>query len=165
MAAPITQVPVVKVGGSPLAATVMDDLTDMRVELSVHASGSATLRFADADFAHMDSGKFTIGAELNISITDEKNAVGEVFSGEIVAVGIDQAPGSRHQLLVEAYDKTHRLSGTTTIKAYLKQSRDKVVKEIAGRHGLSPKVDAGAVLTPDRYRLCVLVGARSLRRI
>jgi phage protein D len=151
MADPITQVPVVKVGGSPLAAKVMDDLADMRVDLSVHASGSATLRFTDADFAHMDSGKFAIGADLVISITDEKNSVGEVFSGEIVAVGIDQVPGSRHQLLVEAYDKTHRLSGTTTIKAYLKQSRDKVVKEIAGRHGLSPKVDAAG--GPEPYLL------------
>lgn len=151
MADPITQVPVVKVGGSPLAATVMDDLVDMRVDLSVHASGSATLRFTDADFAHMDSGKFSIGADLVISITDEKNTVGEVFSGEIVAVGIDQVPGSRHQLLVEAYDKTHRLSGTTTIKAYLKQARDAVVKEIAGRHGLTPKVDAAG--GPEPYLL------------
>ena len=148
MAGPTTQVPIVKVGGSPLAAAVMNDLVDLRVELSVHASGSAQLRFADSDFAHMDSGKFSIGAELSVSITDEKNAEGEVFAGEIVAVGVDQMPGGRHQLLVEAYDRTHRLSGTSTIKAYLKQTRDAVVKEIAGRHGLTPKADAAGAAEP-----------------
>lgn len=148
MAYPITQVPVVKVGGSALSKAVLGDLLDMRVSLSVHASGSAELRFADEQFSLMDGGKFAVGAELSIEITDEKNSASEVFSGEIVAVGIDQAPRGRHELVVEAYDRTHRLSGETTIKAYLKQSRDAVVKEIAGRHGLTAKVDSTGAAEP-----------------
>ena len=63
MAYPITQVPVVKVGGSALSKAVLGDLLDMRVSLSVHASGSAELRFADEQFSLMDGGKCAVGAE------------------------------------------------------------------------------------------------------
>jgi len=59
--------------------------------------------------------------------------------------------GGRHELLVEAFDRTHRLSGETTIKAYLKQSRDDVVKAIASRHGLTAKADATG--GPEPYLL------------
>ncbi len=141
MAAALTQFAIVKLGGSPLAPAMMNDLLDMRVSLSVHSSGSAQLRFADEYFTLLDGGKFAIGAELEISISNAKNAASVVFSGEIVAVGVDQSIGGRHELLVEAYDLTHRLSGETTITAYLKQSRDAVVKAIAGRHGLTAKAD------------------------
>ena len=148
MADPITQVPVIKVGGAKLSTAVMAELVDLRVELSVHASGSAQMRFMDTDFSLMDGGKFAVGATVAIEITDEKNVAGEVFDGEIVAVGVDQGPSGRHQLLVEAYDRTHRLSGETTVKAYLKKSRDAVVKEIAKRHGLKAKCDSAGSAEP-----------------
>jgi hypothetical protein len=85
----LTQFSIVKLGGSPLPAAMMNDLLDMRVSLSVHSSGSAQLRFADEYFALLDGGKFAIGAELEISISNAKNAASVVFSGEIVAVGVD----------------------------------------------------------------------------
>lgn len=149
--AALTQFVIVKVGGSPLAKNVMNDLLDMRVSLSVHSSGSAQFRFADEYFELLDGGKFGIGAELEVSVSNAKNAASVVFTGEIVAVGVDQSPGGRHELLVEAFDRTHRLSGETTIKAYLEQSRDDVVKAIAGRHGLSAKADATG--GPEPYLL------------
>lgn len=149
--AALTQFAIVKLGGSPLPAAIMNDLLDMRVSLSVHSSGSAQLRIADEYFALLDGGKFAIGAELEISISNDKNAASVVFSGEIVAVGVDQSMGGRHELLVEALDRTHRLSGETTIKAYLKQSRDAVVKAIASRHGLTAKTDATG--GPEPYLL------------
>jgi phage protein D len=151
MAAALTQYVTVKLGGSALAPALMSDLLDMRVSLSVHSSGSAQLRFADEYFAVLDGGKFAIGAELEISISNAKNTSSVVFSGEVVAVGVDQSMGGRHELLVEALDRTHRLSGETTIKAYLKQSRDAVVKAIASRHGLTAKADSTG--GPEPYLL------------
>ena len=41
--------------------------------------------------------------------------------------------GGRHELLVTAFEGTHKLAAQTQQKSYLKQTRGDVVKAIAGR--------------------------------
>lgn len=136
------QPPTVSVGGKELSTELFDDLLDLRVSVSIHAAAMAQVRFDDATFTHLDADEFVVGATLAVSLPTAKNEAVKAFSGEIVAVGVDQGPGGRHELVVTAFDKAHRLSGQSNQKAYLNQSHGDVVKAIASRNGLTAKVTA-----------------------
>lgn len=142
------QAPTVKVDGSPVAKKVMDDLLDLRVASSVHAAAMARLRFEDATFTHLDADTFQVGSALVVSLPTVKNTAVTVFTGEIVSVGVDQGLGGRHELVVVALDKAHRLSGKAAGTTYLNQSRSDVVSAIAKRHGLSVEAESAGAAEP-----------------
>jgi uncharacterized protein involved in type VI secretion and phage assembly len=142
------QPPSVKSGGADLAAPIMDKLVDLRVSLSVHAAAMAVIRFEDQAFAILDSDKFKIGGTLAVSMPTSGSQVVSTFTGEVVSIAMDQGIGGRHELVVTAFDKSHRLSGQTNNLTYLNQSRGDIVKKIAGRNGLTAKVTGGGASEP-----------------
>ncbi len=142
------QPPTVAVDGKELSTELLDDLLDLRVSLSIHAAAMAQVRFDDATFTHLDADAFAIGGALTVTLPTAKNEAVKAFSGEIVSVGVEQGPGGRHELVVTAFDKAHRLSGQTNQKAYLNQSHGDVVKAVASRNGLTAKVTAPAGQVP-----------------
>jgi phage protein D/phage baseplate assembly protein gpV len=146
------QPPSVKVNGADLSVENMDLLLDLRVSLTVHAAPMAQLRFDDAHFTLLDGSTFVIGAPLAISLPTPTNQIVAVFAGDIVSVGVEQGMGGRHELVVTAYEGTHKLAAQTQQKSYLKQTRGDVVKAIAGRNGLSAKVE-GSVGAAEPYLL------------
>jgi phage protein D/phage baseplate assembly protein gpV len=142
------QSPTIKVDGKELDAPTMADLLDLRVALSVHSAGMTQLRFEDATFVILDKDTFKVGGTLSVSLPTAKNQAVAVFDGDIVAVGVDQGVGGRHELVVTAYDKAHKLSAQTTQKAYLNQAKGDVVKAIASRNGLSATCDPTGAAEP-----------------
>lgn len=142
------QPPTVKVDGRDLDATTMADLLDLRVSLSVHAAAMAQLRFEDGTFAILDKDTFKVAGTLSVTLPTAANAGVQVFDGDIVAVGVEQGIGGRHELVVTAYDRAHRLSAQTKQKAYLNQSVADVVKAVAQRNGLTAKCDATGAAEP-----------------
>ena len=146
------QPPTIKVNGSDLAVTVMDQLLDLRVSLTLHAAPMAQVRFDDATFALLDGSTFAIGAPLAVSLPTASNSLVATFAGAIVSIGVEQGSGGRHELLVTAFEPTHKLAAQTQQKSYLKQTRGDVVKAIAGRNGLTPKVE-GSVGAAEPYLL------------
>lgn len=142
------QTPTVTVDGAPLSTAALENLLDLRVSLSVHAAGMARLLFEDATFALLDADTFKVGGTLKVSLPTAANKAVATFAGEIVAVGVDQGPGGRHELAVTALDKAHRLSGAGGGKTYLNQTRADVVGAIAKRHGLTAKADATGAAEP-----------------
>jgi phage protein D/phage baseplate assembly protein gpV len=144
----LPQPPTVRVGGSELDVVTMASLIDLRVSLSVHAAAVAQMRFEDADFALLDSTKFEIGGAVTVSLPTTDNHAVATFDGEIVSIGVEQGYGGRHELVVVAFDRSHRLSGQSNQMAYLNQKRSDVVSQIAGRHGLTATVDSTEVKEP-----------------
>ena len=142
------QTPTVKSGGSEIDITTMDALLDLRLSLSVHAAAMAVVRFEDQDFTLVDSDKFKIGGTLAVSLPTTSSQIVSTFSGEIVSLGMEQGLGGRHELVVTAFDKSHRLSGQTNQQSYLNMSRGDVVKKIASRNGLSAKVSGASGTEP-----------------
>jgi len=143
--------PVIKHKGSALSADLMTALRSLEVDLSVHRPGVATLRLTDRGYGHFDKGSFAVGDDLEVLIPDARNKHTSVFKGELTGVGIDDpvrdGGSSSPALLLRGTERTHRLAASSVFKAYLKQSYADIVKDIAGRHGLSPKVDStGAAL-------------------
>lgn len=138
--------PVVKHKGSPIPVELMARLRAMTVELSVQHPGTVSLRFGDRGYETFDKGTFVVGDPIEVLIPDEMNKHKPVFKGELTGVGIEDSAGSgrpsRPSLLLTAKEPTHRLASASVFKAYLKQSYQDIIKDIAGRHGLKPKVDA-----------------------
>lgn len=146
------QPPTIKVNGADLAATSMDLLLDLRVSLSLHAAPMVQLRFDDANFTLLDGSTFTVGTPLAVSLPTDANQLVATFSGAIVSIGVEQGIGGRHELLVTAFEGTHKLAAQTQQKSYLNQTRGDIVKAIAGRNGLSAKVE-GDVGAAEPYLL------------
>jgi phage protein D/phage baseplate assembly protein gpV len=136
--------PLAKHKGSPLKREILDSLRSMEVDLSVHRPGTATLRFVDRGYRLFDSDPFAIGDEFVVEIPDTKNVLKPVFKGEVTGIGVEDVGGDRSlpALVVVASEGSHRLAAASEYKAYLEQSYADIVKAIAGRHRLKPKVDA-----------------------
>ena len=142
------QTPTVKVAGSPISAAAFDDLLDLRVSLSVHAAAMARLHFEDATFVLLDADTFPVGAALEVSLPTAADKAVRTFVGEIVSVGVDQGHGGRHELVVTALDRAHRLSGKGAGTTYLNQTHSDVVGVVAKRHGLTARADATGAPEP-----------------
>lgn len=144
----LTQTPVIKIEGSPLSNQVHGDLIDVRVQQSLKVASMAELRLRDEDFAYIDGSTFDVGKKLEVGFKSASAAIEPVFKGEIVAVGIDQGAGDRHELVVTAYDRSHRLSHGTRIATYVNMSYSDVIKKIVDRHGLTHKAND---LPPNKH--------------
>lgn len=160
MASP-TAVPVIKVDGAEVDQNVVD-VIDVRVWSSLLESSSAVLHIGDPIFEVLDGDKFAIGKSLEIGFMVESSSV-TVFKGEIVAIGAEQRLNRRHECVVEAMDKSHRLSAEATPKTYLDQTWTDIVKKIAGVHSLTP--DVGSFTEKHEYVLQTVNDRLFLSRI
>ncbi len=133
----LTNTATVSVDGTPVNLEALDDL---RISLSLLESSTATMRLVDPNFVLIDSSLFAIGATMVVKLGA---AVGTtVFDGEIVAIGVEQLRGQQHRIVVEAMDKSHRLSSTVKPTTYLNQTSSAIVSSIATDHGLQAQVTA-----------------------
>jgi phage protein D/phage baseplate assembly protein gpV len=119
----------------------LDPLEDLRVRSSLLETSSVTLRFDDTNFALLDGPTFAIGKGITVKLISG-SAETTVFDGEVVALGVEQSAGSRHLTVVEAMDRSHRLSARVEPKTYLNQTTSVIVTTIAGDFGLSSQVTA-----------------------
>ncbi len=136
--------PLARHKGSPLDGELLESLRSMEVDLSVHRPGTATLRFVDRGYRTFDADRFGIGDAFVVEIPDAKNVLKPVFTGEITGVGIEDVGDGRSlpALVIVASEESHRLAAASEHTAYLEQSYADIVKAIAQRHKLTPKVDA-----------------------
>jgi len=135
---------VIKVKGTELPTQRYDDLTDVRVEQSVHVPDSFTLRFRDPNFELLDAALFKIGDPVDIAIRDQAAPV-TVTKAEVTAIGVEQGGSGRHELVVSGLNRAHRLARGPMQRTYLKMSDSQVVQQIAQEHGLRADVDSSSV--------------------
>ncbi len=132
--------PDVKVNGSLLASTVLSELLDLRVQLPLNAPGQLTMRFFDETFELIDATTFQVGGEVKVDLPDLAGQMHAVFTGEIVSIGIEQGPNKLTELVVVAFDRSHRFGRASQGRTFLDQTYGDVVKKIAGEHGMQSKV-------------------------
>ncbi|HRE01330.1 MAG TPA: hypothetical protein PLV68_08520, partial [Ilumatobacteraceae bacterium] len=97
------------IDGSALSPEHEASLVEARVLQSVGSASRCELRFFDHDFRLIDGNVLTIGKSVTVGFDTPRAQTVQVFAGEIVAIGVEQAGETRHQLVVEAFDKSHRL--------------------------------------------------------
>jgi phage baseplate assembly protein gpV len=137
--------PVVKIRGAAIKDEYVQRLADARFSDELGASASATLRFADPLF-ELFSGNFAkINDSVEFSIADETGKKVQLFRGVIVGVAIDQGFSEGHQLVINAYDQSNKLSRLESPKAHLNVSPAELIRKIAKRNGLTAKVSIPTV--------------------
>src|SRR3954470_203417 len=151
MVTPITdrvQFPDIKLDGTALTATQLGNLDSLRVERSLWMPSRASIRLSDNDFALTDAGTFAIGKALKIALPDIAGTVADVFDGEITDLTLEQGANKRHDLIVGALDKGHRLSTSTTFRTFTKKKYSDIVSTVISAAGLTSDITATAAEIP-----------------
>lgn len=138
----------VKVSGSDLTPAWYRDLRSIRIERSLGVIGRATLRFSDDAYEHSGSSQFVLGKRVTISLGDEpgprtgKSRSGQLFTGDVTGVSIEQPRHGQSDLVVIVDDPTYKLTLGTAVKTYLKMTYTDVVTKVVSAAGLSPDVQS-----------------------
>jgi phage protein D len=149
MAASLVLTADVKVDGSALSVAAAGNLLSVRVEMSMWVPTRATIRFRDPDFALTDANTFAVGKPLTVAVPSYKTgSTTAVFAGEITDVAVETGSTGRHELVVGALDKSHRLAIGTNVKSYANKTYQAIVGDIASSSGLTGDVTVSGSALP-----------------
>lgn len=140
--------PVVKIGGSSLAAATFKKLTQLRVELSLWMPNRCTLRFTDDDLALVNGSTFEIAKTVAIELPNPQGTASAVFSGEVTDIALDPTGRGGYELVVGALDKSHRLTSQSVPRTFANQTFSAIAQTVAGGCGLTAAVDATSATIP-----------------
>jgi len=133
----------VKVDGAPLAREAMDVLFRVEVESSVALPDMCVLYLHDSGARLINEGPFGLGSALEVGVADEHGR-GEttLFDGEITGIEPDYRQGTVADLVVRAYDRSHRLHRGAVTRTYTNMTDSDIASDIAGQMGLRADVEA-----------------------
>lgn len=143
----------VKIDGILLDQAVMDDLFDVRVDSSLRLPEMCALVLHDANATYTNQGPFTLGAALEVGVSDEQGRGDRsIFKGEITSLEPDYAEGTLVKLTVRAYDRSHRLHRGANTKAYVNMSDSEIAQQIALSLSLQAEVEPSSVVHKHVYQ-------------
>jgi len=131
----------VKVDNTEVQQDVMTKVVSIMVDQHTHLPGMFKLTFFDSDLALLDDGPFNLTKTVEI---EAENADGEakvLIKGEITALETDFGEGMIAQLIVQGYDKTHRLFRETKSQAFLNKKDSDLASDIARAVDLQTEID------------------------
>lgn len=132
----------IKLNGSDLTSTDMDQLDSVEVDLSLFMPGMFTLTFFDPTFALLSSSRFLPGKSVDVAVK-MGTATTTLISGEITALEPVMSGSMTPNLLtVRGYDKSHRLHWNRVYKTYLDVKDSDLATQVIGGAGLSASVTA-----------------------
>ncbi|GAA1621596.1 phage baseplate assembly protein V [Georgenia ruanii] len=135
--------PVVKVGGTELAARWTDALVELRVERALRTVGRCTMRFADPGYALTSEARLTVGTAVAVSAraVRERSPLTEVFRGAVTSVALEQREAGTVELVAVVEDAAYELTRSSRAQTFLKSGYADVVKKVVGGAGVTAKVD------------------------
>ena len=132
------------VNGAEVKTSIAEKVVEIRIDAALGSPAQATVRFFDENFELFDDTALcALGATVVIKMNRAGGALQQVFSGELVALGTDQAPSGLHELVLTCYDKSHRMARNTALKTYQDQTYRDIAQQIAQRNGLTADVEGG----------------------
>lgn len=149
----------IKINGSPISATVFSDVLEIVVDTDVFMPGMFTILLSDIQanpgqpkLEHTDnSNLFKLGAKVEITAAvsppeSASNKKNKLISGEITSIEPLFRDDGQVHLRIRGYDAAHRLTYGKKTRAWgtgaaANVTEDKIVKMIAGEHGLTPTVN------------------------
>ena len=127
----------ITVNGQVLSSAMVASVINTRVEARTGVPAIAEVRLADPGFTIVDGTTFAVGNAL--TVTGGGSVV--VFDGEIMGITVDYNAETVTELVVTAYDKSHRLGHKTTATVHVQKKYSDIVTTIASAYGLSAQVD------------------------
>jgi len=129
------------VGGTEVSKADMQELIEVVVDQHVHLPDFFTLRLHDTGLKLLDSGPFELTKEIEIQSATSEGTKVTLFKGEITALEPVFKEGMNAELVVQGYDKSHRLFRNTRSKAYLNKKDSELAEEVAKAAGLQAEVE------------------------
>jgi uncharacterized protein involved in type VI secretion and phage assembly len=130
--------PVVTVAGQALAGEWLAALTELHIDRAFQVPGQCTLRFADPGYALAASATFAVAGAVEVS---EGEGAATLFKGEVTSIAVEQRMGEQPELVVVAYDKSHRMGLGTRVKGYADMDLSDIVTQLATSSGLTAQSD------------------------
>ena len=137
-----------KIDGRAAPAEMMRDLKELVVDTSLHMPDMFTIFLDDPDLNWIDSPLLDIGKRVEISgrAAGQRETTSLIINGEITAIEPELTEGYACTIVIRGYDKTHRLHRGKKTRAFVQKKDSDIVSEIAGKYGLTPKVDNTSVV-------------------
>lgn len=134
--------PTIKLRGRELPAIQLQQLTSLKVELSLNQTSRLTLRFDDTLLAIAASDDVKPGSQVEIS---SQGTV--LFKGEVTGVNVAYL-GGRVDFVVVADDLSYKMGLGSKATTYAQQSAADLIRTLAGRYSLRAATDGGGTLMP-----------------
>jgi phage protein D/phage baseplate assembly protein gpV len=128
----------IKIDGQNASEEFMHDLTEVRVESSLHLPDVATIVLHDARLHWVDFAGLAPGKTVQIAAKSGQKEQ-PVFDGEIVELEPEFSPSMPH-VVVRAFDRLHRLARGRFVRSYLNVSDADIVQKIGQEVGLQVQV-------------------------
>ena len=142
----------VSVDGSDLPLDLSLQVTDLSVTLMSDGTDSCTLTLAnpypDLPWTHGDNKDlFSHGSGLKVQM-GYVDKLKVLFDGEVTSIGVSFPEGGNAAMKVTGRTRLHRLGASTGPFDYANVTDEDIVKKVAGRAGLTAKVDATDITYP-----------------
>ena len=129
--------PVVKVSGTNLSPSAMNNLVEITVDSSLDVPDMFVIYFHDDKYELMDGATFDLGKEVEIGFVDQASSTPvTVMKGEIVGIEPYYDEEMNAWLTIRGYDKRHRLNRGNKVKTYLNQKDSDIVQTVCGGAGV-----------------------------
>lgn len=125
-----TDVPIVKVDG---AAAFTKGIQSVCIRRNLNSVGHAQIRVRADD---TDASKAKVAAAVTVALAGEGGSETALFEGEVVGVGIELRRMGP-ELVIDAYDKAHRLMRRGPVTTHLQQTPSDIITAIVQAAGLS----------------------------
>lgn len=142
----------IKVAGADAQPTVTRRLIEVVIDQHAYLPALCTLRLHDPGLELVDNGPFDLTKELEVEAADQSGQRVKLFKGEITALEPDFGENMVAELVVRAYDKSHRLYRETKSAAFLNKKDSDLASDIAGAAGLQTQIDATTTVYEHIYQ-------------
>jgi phage protein D/phage baseplate assembly protein gpV len=131
----------IKVNGADLSPNILNGLVEVEVESTLYLPSMFTMRIHDDSLELINSQSFTLGASVEILMSDSNGTLKTVMKGEITAVEPDFGDNFLATIVVRGYDRTHRLNRGSKARVFVQSKDSDIASKIAQENGLTATTD------------------------
>jgi phage protein D/phage baseplate assembly protein gpV len=130
---------VIKVGGSPIDATIMTNVIWAEVEQNIQLPSMFAVAFNNRKMQGVGR-TFEIGDEIELSMGHEGNGQ-PLLKGELTSIELDVDGFGQPMTIIRGFDKLHRLQRGSNTRTFLQQKLSDLVAKLAQEAGLSGQAE------------------------
>jgi len=129
------------IGGAELTEDQLKYVRLLTLDSSLYVPDMVEILIAEIKIEDLESQPYDVGKTLEVSLSNETDALTSLFKGEITAIE-PIFEKNYASMIIRGYDKAHRMHRGTTSKAWLNIKDSDIAQQIASKNGLSTQIDS-----------------------